>query len=50
MVSICPESKLLNDYRENVEGKLTTEEMTADQSWVYCHIKECDDCKNLVNS
>ena len=48
MISKCPEAELLNEYIQEVKDKKTVEEMTADQFWVNFHLKECDDCKELV--
>lgn len=49
-VTKCPEDELIADYRANVKDKLTVEDMTADQVWVHCHIKECDECRAEVEN
>jgi hypothetical protein len=48
-VSKCPEIELLGEYMA-IKDKVTVDEMTADQVWVYCHIKECIECRDKVEN
>jgi hypothetical protein len=50
MISLCPDSTTLDDYKEAVKNEVTLDDMTADQSWCDFHIRECDECKEKVEA